>query len=60
MSELITIMLIAAKSIWNIDGIWYKRKSNLIGIALTFSFNLWSIADSNRSPRHCQCRALAR
>ena len=20
----------------------------------------WSIADSNRSPRHCQCRALAR
>ncbi len=21
---------------------------------------LWSIADSNRSPRHCQCRALAR
>ena len=21
---------------------------------------MWSIADSNRSPRHCQCRALAR
>ena len=35
------------------------KKSKLAG-NFSDELGLWSIADSNRSPRHCQCRALAR
>ena len=49
--------------------IWQKKSSGKTaygsrkGIKKAISTEiacLWSIADSNRSPRHCQCRALAR
>ena len=40
-----------------------KRNPVLPGNKLLYlkrRITMWSIADSNRSPRHCQCRALAR
>ncbi len=39
---------------------FYGIKKNRSAELFTSILQMWSIADSNRSPRHCQCRALAR
>ena len=38
----------------------YKNKKEENSLENSSFVQSWSIADSNRSPRHCQCRALAR
>ena len=43
-----------------VNGAGFKRRKSILLNNSDIDFSLWRLPDSNRSPQHCQCCALAR